>query len=732
MGKYKVFNGTDWVDICNCQVNIRNASNDWQLLDPKNCVTKYWTGTEWCEVTCCTCPEGYTLSASGNICEKIERVPATANGGVFYPITPGNTNVLYGDSGAALYADISGATFPLNGFDFPNYVVKDNAGTGITYPKVTSDPNNQIFNTQGTSTTKGRLNYSSIWGTGYPDDTLFTVRFCVTITEAKTYIFALAGDNQVNASITSTTFQGGVTDLNIINLWGSSSPTGSPEQASNTRPFNYWHMFPITLPVGTHTFKLSGYNFSGDVAFGAEVYNISVANMLTLIASTTATPADLEPYILFTTKDLIQSPPLLLPAPGQTGITYTCPSGYTFTDCYGVPQCTIDLSYPCGGTPPPPYPYIPCAPQTIYGNGGAGIYKIPMLVPANTCDISIILSISTVPDSVAIMDINETQYYVQSGFFGKLSLQPPLGSYTFGPYPLPQNIYKYDPSSLTKFTIDNTAPNQTLQIVANQFPTITNTDPNIIPLSYDPANPDLTTRMIKWNKGVTANDVMVMIRVVGNPTETTGWALTGLTCSNCQPIPTCSCASGEVVIGTQTWTCKNLNVETYRNGDIIPHVTDPAIWASLTSGAWCYYNNDPSTEATYGKLYNWYAVTDSRNIAPDNYHVPNAYEFNTLNSFLGNGYVSGGKLKEAGTTHWADPNLATNSSCFTALPGGQRSPDDGSFNGMTLFGYFWSTTVDTGSVVPKAFGMRLVHSLDEFMNYSVFSTTGYSVRLVKN
>lgn len=66
------------------------------------------------------------------------------------------------------------------------------------------------------------------------------------------------------------------------------------------------------------------------------------------------------------------------------------------------------------------------------------------------------------------------------------------------------------------------------------------------------------------------------------------------------------------VIGTQQWMSKNLEVVTYRNGDVIPQVTDPSAWANLTTGAWCYYNNDPANGAIYGKLYNWYAVIDSR------------------------------------------------------------------------------------------------------------------------
>ena len=67
-----------------------------------------------------------------------------------------------------------------------------------------------------------------------------------------------------------------------------------------------------------------------------------------------------------------------------------------------------------------------------------------------------------------------------------------------------------------------------------------------------------------------------------------------------------------VVIGTQEWTVKNLDVSRYRNGDIIPEVKDHKKWVELKTGAWCYYNNDPENGKIYGKLYNWYAVNDPR------------------------------------------------------------------------------------------------------------------------
>ena len=85
-----------------------------------------------------------------------------------------------------------------------------------------------------------------------------------------------------------------------------------------------------------------------------------------------------------------------------------------------------------------------------------------------------------------------------------------------------------------------------------------------------------------------------------------------------------------VTICSQVWTTKNLDVSTYRNGDIIPQVTDPTQWANLTTGAWCYYNNDPLLGAVYGKLYNWYAVNDARGLAPSGWHISSSYEWNKI------------------------------------------------------------------------------------------------------
>jgi len=184
-----------------------------------------------------------------------------------------------------------------------------------------------------------------------------------------------------------------------------------------------------------------------------------------------------------------------------------------------------------------------------------------------------------------------------------------------------------------------------------------------------------------------------------------------------------------VVIGTQKWTNRNLNVSTYRNGVTIPQVTDPTAWAGLTTGAWCYYNNDPTTEATYGKLYNWYAVNDSRGLAPIGYHIPSDTEWTTLINYLGGSGIAGGKIKETGLSHWLTPNTeATNESAFTALPTGYRYFDGISYN-IGKYSYFWSSfELDT----TDAYGIASFFDSSSMLNSSSDKKNGFSVRLIKD
>lgn len=155
------------------------------------------------------------------------------------------------------------------------------------------------------------------------------------------------------------------------------------------------------------------------------------------------------------------------------------------------------------------------------------------------------------------------------------------------------------------------------------------------------------------------------------------------------------CIAHDVIIDTQTWTGCNANIAFYNNGDPIPYVDDPAVWITLTTGAWCYYDNDLANEATYGKLYNWYAITDLRGIAPTGYHVPTDTEWNTLTTNLGGSTIAGGKLKEDGLCHWLSPNnFATNISGFTGLPGGARSGATGLFSFLGSQGLFIGSSLD--------------------------------------
>jgi uncharacterized protein (TIGR02145 family) len=183
-----------------------------------------------------------------------------------------------------------------------------------------------------------------------------------------------------------------------------------------------------------------------------------------------------------------------------------------------------------------------------------------------------------------------------------------------------------------------------------------------------------------------------------------------------------------VTINNQVWTLKNLDVSTYRNGDEIPQVTDPTVWANLTSGAWCYYNNNPAIGAVYGKLYNWYAVNDPRGLAPIGYHIPSDAEWTTLTTYLGGENIAGGKMKESGFEHWTHPNNGgTNSSGFTGLPGSFRD-QSGGFIDLGWFGFWWAATEsDTYAWV------RGLHSANTtIQRFKDRKVMGFSVRCIKD
>jgi uncharacterized protein (TIGR02145 family) len=182
-----------------------------------------------------------------------------------------------------------------------------------------------------------------------------------------------------------------------------------------------------------------------------------------------------------------------------------------------------------------------------------------------------------------------------------------------------------------------------------------------------------------------------------------------------------------IVIGEQVWMAENLKVTHYRNGDPIPNIKDSIEWAKCTSGAYCYYNNDSGNILIYGKLYNGYCIYDSRNLAPEGWHLPSDEEWTKLVDFLGGSRIAGDKLKEINPHHWIDAT-ATNESGFTGLPGGKRN-ENGSFAEARDCGYWWSTSEKSDTTI-YARGLYFYYS-GVVRGYSE-RTVGFSIRCLKD
>ncbi len=186
-----------------------------------------------------------------------------------------------------------------------------------------------------------------------------------------------------------------------------------------------------------------------------------------------------------------------------------------------------------------------------------------------------------------------------------------------------------------------------------------------------------------------------------------------------------------ITIGNQTWMAENLRTTKYRDGSLIPEITSIETWINLSSGAYSNYNNTKSldTISTYGRLYNWYAVTDSRNLAPEGWHIPSYEELYQLAYYLDYD-SSANKLKETGLVHWNDYNdMATNESGFTALPGGWRS-EDGVFRYNGTKGLWWSTKEKVNS--NEALAATIERGLNFMFGTFGEQNYGCSVRCIKD
>jgi uncharacterized protein (TIGR02145 family) len=193
-----------------------------------------------------------------------------------------------------------------------------------------------------------------------------------------------------------------------------------------------------------------------------------------------------------------------------------------------------------------------------------------------------------------------------------------------------------------------------------------------------------------------------------------------------------------VVLGNgQEWMAENLRTTEYANGDPIPNVSENLQWLSLTSAAWAHYDDSSNYDTPFGKLYNWYAVGDSRNVCPSGWHVPSDEEWGDFINYLdpaaegGSNWenIAGVKMKSLEQQYWwQSANVATNESGFSGLPGGIRLYN-GTFGGFGQDGYWWSSTESSAT---SSWARVLEHNYDHAIRGSADFDRGLSIRCLKD
>lgn len=333
----------------------------------------------------------------------------------------------------------------------------------------------------------------------------------------------------------------------------------------------------------------------------------------------------------------------------------------------------------------------------------------PSMTPTPT------ISVSKTPSLTPLPSVSKTPSRTPS-----ISITPSIGN---SPTPTPTTSLSGSIPTVAGLCMNvqfGAAPSVTPSISISATPSVTpsrtpSITPSITPTSTNP--PPTPSRTPSRTPSITISTTPSITPSISiTPTPSTS-------------IPCVLCSLADVVIGTQTWTACNLDVTTYRNGDVIPQVTDPAAWSNLTTGAWCYYENSSSLGCTYNKLYNWYAVNDPRGLAPVGYHIPTQAEYETLRQYLGGIDFAGGKVKSTGTTLWNSPNVgATNETGWTGLPGGARG-FNGTFAGRGFDGAYWTSTSSSVEFATYTDTYHFNPALD-IKNF--YKKSGYSVRLIKD
>lgn len=309
----------------------------------------------------CPCPEGFEFIEGE--CVNITTTTATYSGQLIQ-LQAGDTSRYYCDSGLRLYPDITAMTWPIYGYGSSNalYTLNQNNGAGPVVIPI-ANVQNEVWG-KGTApcstvtntlcppgTCGGRLNIAGVGSPSFPANQELAFEFCINVEgpETKQYMLGIAGDNYVKFYIDGNL----AVFLNV--------PGGGV-----TTPFRHWHTFPITLTPGTHTIKLAGLNSTAgtDFAFAAEIYDTTLsyfqANLMAPAVSAGncgTSPAQLEPFILFSTRDMVGQS---VANPNQPG-TWSCPDGGEVIFCNGTPSCLITekitltcacyMIIPCDGSP---------------------------------------------------------------------------------------------------------------------------------------------------------------------------------------------------------------------------------------------------------------------------------------------------------------------------------------------------------------------------------------------
>lgn len=183
-----------------------------------------------------------------------------------------------------------------------------------------------------------------------------------------------------------------------------------------------------------------------------------------------------------------------------------------------------------------------------------------------------------------------------------------------------------------------------------------------------------------------------------------------------------------ILINKQEWMAANLKTKTYANGSAIKYHSAIESWKIGEAGSTFYDDDSVSYNTTYGRLYNYSAVTNEKNICPSGWHVPTQEEWEELFEFLGGAENAGAMLKSENTATWIDTTGATNAARFNAEPGGLRD-DNGKYFNRRYFAYYWTSTSSDSN---KGVGINLSYTSEGAGTFESSNTSGFSVRCVKD